>query len=145
MASTLAAITVISASHMKPTEVKVMANKDDQSKNSIVSTSRNPRAGWISTKSSTRTTTVILLPVRQRSSKARTIFCKSCVLVSGAIEKSCKYSLFRSCMDSCIFWNIFSSHFHTDFFQTKVYLFAQASSFVPSINTVSFDRVNLIQ
>ena len=32
MASTLAAITVISASHMKPTEVKVMANKDDQSK-----------------------------------------------------------------------------------------------------------------
>lgn len=48
--------------------------------------------------------------------------------------------LFRSCMDSCIFWNIFSTHFPTDFFKTKVYLFTQTFSFAPSINTVSFDN-----
>lgn len=66
--------------------------------------------------------------------------CKSCVLVSGEIEKVCRYSLFRSCTNSWILWNIFSSHFPTEFFQTKVYLFAQTSNFVPSINTVSFDN-----
>ena len=67
--------------------------------------------------------------------KNKTIFCRFCVLVSRETEKSCRYSLFKNRMVSCIFWNIFP----TDFFQTKVYLFAQASSFVPSINTVSFD------
>ena len=67
--------------------------------------------------------------VRQRSSKNRTISCKSCVLDSGETEKLCRYSLFRSFTDSWILWSIFSSHFPTDFLQTNVYLFAQVSKF----------------
>ena len=64
---------------------------------------------------------------------------RSCVLVASFTWKLCMYSWFNSETASCILRNIFVSHFPTDFFQTKVYLFAQASSFVPSIKTVSFD------
>lgn len=48
-------------------------------------------------------------------------------------------SLFSIITASCIFQYILSSHFPTDFFHTNVYLLTHASSFVPSINTVSFD------
>ena len=51
------------------------------------------------------------------------------------------YSWFRSLTAVSNFKNIFSSHLFTDFRHTNVYLFAQASSFVPSMKTVSCSAV----
>lgn len=77
----------------------------------------------------------------QTSSRKRQIFWRSAVLVSSVTVKDWMCSRFTSSTDSRIFRNIFSSHFPTDFFQTKVYLLAHASSFVPSMKTVSFDNL----
>lgn len=64
-------------------------------------------------------------------SRNRQISWRSCVLVVSVRWKRCMYSWFRKETASCIFWNIVVSHFPTDFFQTKVYLFAQAFGIYP--------------
>ncbi len=126
---------------MKPAVCKKLWQTKTIRVNSIVSYIKKESKSWVDiSKSSTRTTTVIL-PAASAAflPKVRTIFCKSCVLVSGANRKSpANIPWLEAVWTPVSSGTFFSSHFSHRLFPDKgIFVPLEACSFVPSINAVS--------